>query len=55
MPWLALAHRVGQRVRGIRGRRLDLAQDQPGYETDPVIRRIRFRLAPTPATELELV
>jgi len=54
MPYLALAHRVGQRVCGVRGRRLDLAREQPGYETDPVICRVRFRLTPTPATELEL-
>lgn len=53
-PYLALGHRVGERVLGIRGRRLDLARQHEGYGVAPVVRRIRMTFAPTPQTELEL-
>ena len=54
VPYLAFGHRVGERVVGIRGRRLDLARQHAGYETDPAIRRITMRFSPAPETELEL-
>jgi hypothetical protein len=54
IPHLALGHRVGERVAGIRGRGLDLARQHPGYATDPVIRRTTVRFSPAPETELEL-
>ena len=54
IPYLALGHRVGERLLGIRGRRLDLARQHDGYESAPVVRRIRYDFAPVPQTELEL-
>ena len=54
VPYLALGHRVGERLLGVRGRRLDLAQQHDGYATAPVVRRVRFTFAPAPGTELEL-
>jgi hypothetical protein len=54
VPYLALGHRVGERLLGIRGRRLDLARQHDGYESAPVVRRIRYDFAPVPQTELEL-
>jgi len=54
VPWLAPAYGVGQRVAGTRGRRLDLAREQTGFRTEPVVRRVRRRFAEAPATELEL-
>ena len=54
IPYLAFGHRVGERVVGIRGRRLDLARQHAGYEIDPAIRRITMRFSPAPETELEL-
>ena len=54
MPWLAMGHRDGERLLGIRGRRLDLARQHTGYESAPVARRIRYVFAPAPRTELEL-
>lgn len=54
IPALALAHRDGRRVAGLRGRRLDLARQHAGYETAPVIRSVRHTFAPAPQTELEL-
>lgn len=53
-PYLAMGHRVGERILGIRGRRLDLARRHNGYATAPVLNRVRFTFAPTPKTELEL-
>jgi hypothetical protein len=54
VPYLALGYRVGQRVLGVRGRRLDLARQEAGYESSPVIAGIRWDFAPLPRTELEL-
>jgi hypothetical protein len=54
IPYLALGHRVGERIADIRGRRLDLARQHAGYETDPAIRRITMHFSPVPETELEL-
>ncbi len=54
VPWLALEHRAGERVPGVLGRGLDLALEQTGYRTDPVVRRVCHTFAPTVQTELEL-
>ena len=54
IPYLALGHRPGERILGIRGRRLDLARKHAGYETAPVVRRVAYTFAPAPQTELEL-
>jgi hypothetical protein len=54
VPWLALGHRVGQRLLGVRGRRLDLARRHDGYAVAPVVARVRLCLLPRPSTELEL-
>lgn len=54
IPFLSLAHRVGERVGGTRGRRMDLARERPGYELEPVVWRVRHQFAPVPATTLEL-
>jgi hypothetical protein len=54
VPYLALGHRPGERILGIRGRRLDLARKHAGYETAPVVRRVAYTFAPIPQTELEL-
>jgi hypothetical protein len=54
IPYLALGRRVGDRLAGTRGRRLELARQHTGYETDPAVRRVTFRFAPEPETELEL-
>jgi hypothetical protein len=53
-PYLAMGHRPGERILGIRGRRLDLARRHEGYETAPVVRRVIFTFAPAPQTQLEL-
>jgi len=54
MPYLALGHRVGERLGGIRGRHLDLVRQPIGYAVAPVVRRVRFTFAPMPGTELDL-
>lgn len=54
IPYLAFGYRVGQRVLGIRGRRIDLTRRWSDYEVAPVVRRIRHTFAPSPRTELEL-
>lgn len=54
IPYLSLGRRVGDRLVGIRGRRLDLARRYAGYETDPAVRRVTLRFAPDPGTELDL-
>lgn len=54
IPWLALGHRLGERLLGLRGRRLNLARLGTPYETDPVVCRIRHDFVPSPRTELEL-
>jgi len=54
IPHLALGHRVGERIPGIRGRRLDLARQCPGYLSAPIVRRICHWFAPSPRTEIEL-
>jgi hypothetical protein len=54
VPFLAMGYRVGTRVLGVRGRRLDLAHGGPAYESAPVVRRTVHRFAPEPRTELEL-
>jgi len=54
VPYLALGHRVGQRVLGVRGRRLDFARRESGYESAPIVRKVRWHFAPAPRTELEL-
>jgi len=54
IPYFAFGRRVGERITGIRGRRLDLARQHAGYETAPAIRRITMRFSPAPETELEL-
>jgi hypothetical protein len=41
-------------VLGIRGRRLDVARRESGYESAPMIRKVRWHFAPAPRTELEL-
>ena len=53
-PCLAMGHRVGERILGIRGRRLDLAREHGACTTAPVVKRVRFTFAPTPQTELKL-
>lgn len=54
IPYLALAHTVGTRVEGIRGRPIDLAREHTGYATSPVIRTVRWRFWPEVGTELVL-
>lgn len=54
IPYLAMGHRVGQRILGIRGRRLDLAREHGACAAAPVVRRGRLAFAPAPQTELEL-
>ncbi|MGB3087695.1 MAG: hypothetical protein WBC53_08245 [Phycisphaerae bacterium] len=54
IPYLAFGFRAGDRIVGVRGRRLELAREHVTYQTNPVIRRITFRLFPEPGTELEL-
>jgi len=54
VPYLAMGRRVGQRVLGIRGRRLDLAREHGACAAAPVVRRVRLTFAPVPKTELEL-
>jgi hypothetical protein len=54
VPWLALGYRVGQRVLGVRGRRIDFARQEKGYESAPMVSRVRWHFAPLPRTELEL-
>jgi hypothetical protein len=54
VPWLALGHRPGERIMGIRGRRLDLAHRHGPYAAAPVVHRVRHTFAPVPRTELEL-
>ena len=54
VPYLAMGRRVGQRVVGIRGRRLDLAREHGACAAAPVVRRVRLAFAPAPKTELEL-
>lgn len=54
VPWLALGYRIGQRVLGVHGRRLDFARQENGYESAPMVRKVRWHFAPAPRTELEL-
>jgi hypothetical protein len=54
MPYLAMGRRIGERVLGVRGRRLDFARQAVGYESSPVLTRIRWDFAPVPRTQLEL-
>lgn len=54
MPYLAMGHRVGECLRGTRGRRLDLARQHTGYVVAPVVQCVRFTFAPMPGTELDL-
>jgi len=54
IPYLALGHRPGERLLGVRGRRLDVARQDAGYETAPVVRSVLHTLAPIPQTQLEL-
>jgi hypothetical protein len=54
IPYLAMGHHVGQRILGIRGRRLDLAREHGACAAAPVARRLRLTFAPVPQTELEL-
>ncbi len=54
MPYLAMGHRVGERILGVRGRHLALARSHPGYLLAPVVHRIRFTFAPAPRTECDL-
>ena len=54
VPWLAMGYRVGQRIQGVSGRRLELARAGAGYAFDPVVRRVRLIFAPAPRTELDL-
>jgi hypothetical protein len=54
IPYLGLEHRVGERLGGTRGRRVDLAREPPGYGVEPVVWRIRHEFAPMPSTTLDL-
>lgn len=54
VPYLAFGHRVGERVLGLRGRRIDLARLHDGYAAAPVVRRVVHTFAPLPRTQLEL-
>jgi hypothetical protein len=54
MPYLAMGHRVGERILGVQGRWIDLAPSTPDYTAAPRIRLIRHTFAPVPQTELEL-
>ena len=46
VPWLALEHQPGERVPGVLGRQLNLAIEETGYQTDPVVRRSVTRWPP---------
>ena len=54
MPYLALGYRVGQRMLGVRRRRLDFARRELGYDSAPMVKQVRWHFAPEPRTELEL-
>lgn len=54
IPYLALGHGVGERLLGIRGRRIDLARDHTGFAVAPVVDRLRLTFAPAPETILHL-
>ena len=54
MPYLALGHRVGERVLGTRGRGVALARAHTGFAVAPVVRGIRLIFSPVPRTELTL-
>ncbi|MCX5672311.1 MAG: hypothetical protein NTU94_13420 [Planctomycetota bacterium] len=54
VPYLAMGHRPGERILGVRGRRLDLARQHAGYETTPVVKSVLHTFAPLPQTQLEL-
>ncbi|MEA3368483.1 MAG: hypothetical protein U9R68_10265 [Planctomycetota bacterium] len=54
VPYLALGHRVGERILGTRGRRLALAREHTGFTVAPVVRGLRLTFAPAPHTELIL-
>jgi len=54
IPYLALGHRVGERILGVRGRMLELAPRYAEFVAAPVVRRVRHTFAPVPQTELEL-
>jgi len=54
IPYLAMGHRPGERILGIRGRRLDVARRHAGYETAPVVKSVLYTFAPAPQTQLEL-
>ena len=54
VPYLALGYRVGQRLLGVQGRHLDFARRESGYESAPMVRKVRWHFAPAPRTELEL-
>ncbi len=54
VPGLALGHRVGERILGVRGRPLALADDYEGFVVAPTVRRVRWVLLPVPQTELDL-
>ena len=54
IPCLALGHRPGERLLGVRGRHLDVARQDAGYETAPVVRSVLHTFAPLPQTQLEL-
>jgi len=54
VPYLALGYRVGQRLLGVQGRHLDFAHRESGYESAPMVRKVRWHFAPAPRTELEL-
>jgi len=45
---------VGQRMLGVRRRRLDFARWELGYDSAPMVKQVRWHFAPEPRTELEL-
>jgi len=54
VPYLALGHRVGERILGTRGRGLALAREHTGFAVAPAVRSIRFTFTPDPRTDLIL-
>ncbi|MFO8014794.1 MAG: hypothetical protein R6X20_15980 [Phycisphaerae bacterium] len=54
VPYLALGHRVGERLLGTRGRHLLLAREHTGFTVAPIAREVRLTFAPAPRTELIL-
>jgi len=54
VPYLAIGHRLGERILGTRGRGLALAREHTGFAVAPVVGQVRLTFVPAPRTELFL-